>query len=543
MGRFRVGSPMDVVVAFPRGSAPFWLSEQGFHPAGWTLRDSEVTWDTARKSVGRGDWISLGVNGLDRSAPAHYAVFLRASDEKNATPHGLDPNAWSLAVAAEGSSLETGVSRPVQSLPRELVGATLLRAAHDRRHAFLLARSRVWKTHVVASTKPDQISVGFGADARSELVWTWRTSSPTRGSLVRLRNANRRSGSIREIRGRSESIALPDLLNDPVVSRHTVRVQGLEAHTEYEYTVGDGTAEGTSAWAPVKTGPNPADNACLMYMGDPQCGLEGWGKLLAEAYQRRPDAGVLLIAGDLVDRGNERTNWDHFFLRAAGVFDRLPVMPAVGNHEYLDRGPWLYRKTFSLPPNGPRTIDDDLVYSFEYGDAFIAVLDSTLAVSDLAKARLQARWLDDRLERTQRTWKLVMFHHPIYASHPSRESPELLEAWVPVLERHKVDLVLQGHDHAYLRTYPLRGGRRADSPCEGTVYVVSVSGDKFYDQNPRGYTEVGFTRLSTYQTIDLFAREGRLEFRAFDRAGRQVDGFRIVKPTADRAGLASAPVR
>ena len=132
-------------------------------------------------------------------------------------------------------------------------------------------------------------------------------------------------------------------------------------------------------------------------------------------------------------------------------------MPCVGNHEYLDRGPWLYRSIFALPANGPAGVAPDLVYSFEVGDAFIAVLDSTLAVTDPAQARLQADWLDDRLARTRRAWKLVMFHHPVYASHASRESPALRDAWVPVFDRHHVDLVLQGHDHAYLRTYPMRG--------------------------------------------------------------------------------------
>ncbi len=56
-----------------------------------------------------------------------------------------------------------------------------------------------------------------------------------------------------------------------------------------------------------------------------------------------------------------------------------------------------------------------------------------------------------------------MFHHPVYPSHPWRDTPALREHWVPIFDKHHVDLVLQGHDHAYLRTYPLRGHRRVDS--------------------------------------------------------------------------------
>ncbi len=104
--------------------------------------------------------------------------------------------------------------------------------------------------------------------------------------------------------------------------------------------------------------------------------------MLAAASRSRPDAAAILIAGDLVDRGNERTNWDHFFLAPRGCSNDGPLLPCVGNHEYLDRGPWLYRSFFTLPANGPAGVEPDLVYHLEIGDAFIAVLDSTLAVSN-----------------------------------------------------------------------------------------------------------------------------------------------------------------
>ena len=228
--------------------------------------------------------------------------------------------------------------------------------------------------------------------------------------------------------------------------------------------------------------------------------------LLHAAYRRHPDIDFLLIAGDLVDRGNERTNWDHFFLRAADVFDRVPFMPCVGNHEYLDMGPRLYRAFFELPKNGPAGIDPELVYQFECGDAFFAMLDSTMAVADAGQARRQAEWLDAALGQTHATWKLVIFHHPVYPSHPWRDTPNLREFWVPVFDRHHVDLVLQGHDHAYLRTHPLREHHRAADPGAGTTYVVAVSGDKFVDQVQRDYIEVGYTGLSTYQTIEIKAQ-------------------------------------
>jgi hypothetical protein len=412
----------------------------------------------------------------------------------------------------------------------------LLQPAHDRRHATLLARGRVWKTHVASRSTPDQVVVAFGLDASRSLAWTWRTDPSVR--ITRLRLAPARAGldspdpsqPPRIIPGDSDLVDSPDLLNDPTIRRHRAGAADLSPDTAYVYSLGDGTPDGWTPWKRVRTGPARPRSFRFLYLGDPQCGLEAWGKLLSEADRRNPDAAFVLIAGDLVDRGNERTNWDHFFLRAAGVFETLPMMPCVGNHEYLDRGPRLYRAFFDLPRNGPEGIDSNLVYSFEYANAFVAVLDSTLAVVDAGLARKQAEWLDSALARTRATWKFVMFHHPVYASHPKRESPALREAWVPVFDKHGVDLVLQGHDHAYLRTYPLRAGRRVATADRGTTYVVSVSGTKYYDQRPRPETAVGVTNLSTYQTIDIGVPEDRLTYRAWDGDGREVDALSIEKP-------------
>jgi hypothetical protein len=528
--RFRVDRPTIVHVASPRESVPFWVADQGFVPTGLTLkvRESKQPWVVSRKIVPAGA-VGLGVNALDQTSEAHYCVFLRAVDGSPIAPALLDDGGhWRLTQASEGSSLASGVSLTCVKLPAELRSALLVQPSHDRRHATLLARGRVWKTHVVSGRKPDQVTIAFGLDASRELVWSWRTSPAAARSLVRMR----RVGSTEEriIAGDLERVETPDVLNDPVVFRHVVRVSSLEPGTTYTYSVGDGTKEGTSTDATIRTAPVPGGDFRLMYLGDPQCGLEGWGKLLADAYARQPDVGAILIAGDLVDRGNERTNWDHFFLRAAGVFERVPMMPCAGNHEYLDRGPRAYRTFFELPDNGPGPADRDLVYSFEYADALIAVLDSTRAVFDPEEALRQAEWLDQVLANTDRTWKIVMFHHPVYASHTWREYPGLRDAWVPVFDRHRVDLVLQGHDHSYMRTYPLREHRRVGASGSGTVYAVAVSGDKYCEQDLRDYGAVGYTNLSTYQIIDVRARENRLTYRAFDRDGREFDQFVIDKP-------------
>ena len=547
--RFHVDSSVTVDVAVPVKSVPFWIADQDFRATNLSLVNCDAAWTVYRKTFEPG-WIGLGVNGLDRTPAAHYVVFVRprrGGPTELARPTvklDAQPSAsWRTVRAWPGVSAANDAHKPFQALPPELVDSLLIQPAHAERHSTLLATGRVWKTHVVATVVPDQVAIAFGSDAARALIWTWRTSVDNASTAIRVARLPKgvkaqplTSGDepterpFRVVKGDSTTVEVANLLNDPVVRRHCVVVGGLEPDTVYRYSLSDGTAEGWGPWRTVKTGPESSRGARFLYLGDAQTGLERWGRLLKAAYRRHPDIDFILLAGDLVDRGNERTNWDHFFLRADGVFDRVPLMPCVGNHEYLDMGPRLYRAFFELPRNGPKGSDPDLVYRFECGDTCVAVLDSTIAVCDPSQARRQAEWLDATLESSKAAWKFVLFHHPVYPSHPWRDTPALREHWVPIFDKHHVDLVLQGHDHAYLRTYPMRRHRRVEGPGEGTIYVIAVSGDKFVDQARRDYIEVGRSGVSTYQTIDIDRPSNRLTYRAWTEDGKIVDELGINKP-------------
>jgi 3',5'-cyclic AMP phosphodiesterase CpdA len=552
--RFAVDSPVIVDVAVPVMSIPFWIADQGFQRTELTLENADTSWAVYRKSF-RSGTIGLGVNGLDRTPAAHYVVFVRRTgDPKSAARSSfltLDSTrspAWRMTRARPGVSAANDAHKPFRELPVDLAEAVLIQPAHGARHSTLLATGRTWKTHVVSSRFADQVAIAYGSDASRELVWTWRTSPEVTATAIRVARLSNRvesepltndpesePGLFRIVKGESAAVEVRNLLNDPSIRRHRVAVNGLEPNTVYRYSLGDGSPEHWRPSQTVKTAPDSSRGARFLYLGDAQTGLGNWGRLLGAAYRRHPDIDFLVLAGDLVDRGNERTNWDHFFLRAAGVFDRVPLMPCVGNHEYLDMGPRLYRAFFELPRNGPDGIDPDLVYHFECGDACFAVLDSTLAVCDPSQARRQAQWLDATLSNSIASWKFVIFHHPVYPSHPWRDTPSLREHWVPIFDKHHVDMVLQGHDHAYLRTYPMRGHERVDSPGQGTIYVIAVSGDKFVDQAPRDYIETGQSRVSTYQTIDIDGPSRRLTYRAWTEGGLMIDELSIDKSSVPRS--------
>jgi len=535
--RFRVDRPVVVEVATLEASEPpFWLADQGFEPNG-VVHDADGARFVLHKKGFPAGAIGLGVNALDRSSEAHYAVFVRGVEGSGGLARitAIGPDPVAVKTAGRDTSPFEDVDRPIRDLPANLLsGSVILTRQADRADGALLPFGRAWKTRQPSGPRPDQVVASFGADPTRTLSISWRTDPSVPRSAARFLPESDAASSAKPLvfKGDAQPVHSDGLLNDPTILRHRVNATGLKPDTRYAYSVGNGTEAGWSEWYSTRTAPSSPRDFSFLYLGDAQCELERWGELAHAAVKAWPDSGFLVLAGDLVDRGNERSNWDHFFLRAVGVFDKIPFMPAVGNHEYLDKGPEIYRKTFDLPKNGPKGIDPNLVYSFEYADAFVAVLDSNLAIYDPEAAQGQADWLDRALEQTRATWKFVAFHHPIYASHPSRENPQLGRAWGPVFDKHHVDLVLTGHDHAYLRTKPMRGGHPVVDNSEGTTYVVATSGEKFYGQEPRGYTAKGLTHVATYQTIDVEVSRRRLHYRSFDREGREVDALVIEKPTS-----------
>ena len=190
--RFHVDVPVVVDVAVPIETIPFWIDDQRFQPTDLTLKNSDTSWRVYRKTFGSG-MIGLGVNGLDRKPLTHYAVFVRAAHTTAAIPRQpiveLDTrltSPWKITPAWSGVSATHDAYKPFESLPVELIAATLIQPAHAARHSTLLATGRVWKTHVVSSSHPDQVAVGFGSNPARELMWTWRTSAEVISSALRI---------------------------------------------------------------------------------------------------------------------------------------------------------------------------------------------------------------------------------------------------------------------------------------------------------------------------------------------------------------------
>lgn len=525
---FQVNAPALVTVFRDPdlGDEPYWLAERGFQTTGESVGAGGKTFAGWARAFPPGD-VGLGVNSF-RGGGEHYFVTLRPVNPADSlTVTDLYPGQLRLGTLTNGAPPWADRETAITNASPSLAGQILLRTERARRSAGQLVNLFRWTEHP-ATDRPDQIVLTWSGDPKTTQAVQWRTSpAVTRGRVAYAKKSEYlrpRPVRLREVRaGGPEVLEDAYLVNQPAVHRFTAELTGLEPGTTYLYSVGDGSRGGWTEFAEFTTAPAGGTPFSFVYLGDAQNGLDRWGTLLRNCFRHRPDAAFYLMAGDLVDRGNQRDDWDSFFHNAAGIFDRRQLVPVIGNHENQGGHPTLYLRQFRLMTNGPAGLEPERAYAFEYGNALFVVLDSNL------RPETQSGWLEAQLAGSRATWKFVTYHHPAYSSAPNRDNLALRDAWTPIFDRHRVDLALQGHDHAYLRTYPMKANQRVASPKDGTVYVVSVSGTKMYAQDPRDYTEVGLTNVATYQVLDLQVSGNRLVYRAYDTEGVLRDQLVIEK--------------
>ncbi len=335
-------------------------------------------------------------------------------------------------------------------------------------------------THYVADGFPDRIVATPAQEAATGFAVVWRTDASVDRPWLELVVAGDSPdvGSPRRIRASTLTLASENGSSH----HHRADVDGLQPDTMYAYRVqGQGT---WGAWNHFRTAAAATTPLTLLYFGDTQNkNLSLVSRVIRQAWCSAPDARLALFAGDLVSGkdGQDDNEWAEWFEAGRWLLEGTAVAPAPGNHEYHEEGedtPQATRVlgshwpvTFALPRNGP-SATARTSYWFDYQGVRIAVLDGTSAL-DLGTGPAQAQWLDKVLADNPHPWSIVLIHQPFFSPRADRENEKLVEQVLPVIRRHKVDLVLQGHDHTY--------GRRGDAAGQATpVFVVSVAGPKQY---------------------------------------------------------------
>ena len=237
--------------------------------------------------------------------------------------------------------------------------------------------------------------------------------------------------------------------------RHEVELTGLTGGVVYYRLVAGGATDVRS----FRTAPGPGEVVRIAAYGDVRGGHQVHAELVAAMLGETPDA--VLCTGDLVLRGTDEGDWQRFFTVVRELIAEVPFYPAIGNHDVGRAGDRnrTAAELFALPA----TATGGRWYAVDIGDVHVAVLDS-----NAYEQRDQLAWLDADLGAARARGAralLVVTHDGPFARGIHGGNPIAARDYVPVLVRHRVALLLSGHDHLYQR------GRAG-----GLDYVVTGGG-------------------------------------------------------------------
>ena len=418
-----------------------------------------------------------------------------------------------------------------------------------------------WETY---STNYENVSLTPGVN-ESQLNFAWYSKT---AEIPKVKiGIGKEMSSAQEFAGKQTPISDATLQGAGLTGAYysnKVTVTGLKEKTQYYYQVFQ-NGEWKEA-KPYKTG--SASAFSFLYVGDPQIGAcknqtsnEGekltnadsnlaarndaynWNNILKNAVEDHSNVSFMVSAGDQVNYANNEREYAGYL--GAEALASLPVSTTIGNH---DSG----TEQYSLHYNNPNTFGFDETrytkghtaagsdYYYTYGNTLFIVLDT-----NNYNAATHRNVIKKAVEENKDAkWRVVMFHQDIYGSgldHSDSDGMILRTALTPIMDEFDIDVVLQGHDHTYSRTYQLSSSGRYtiydknnngsygtayqtdNELCyniesnvkggtvtnpEGTVYIEanSATGSKFYELIPsqQDYiSERSQTWTPTYSVIDV----------------------------------------
>jgi hypothetical protein len=185
------------------------------------------------------------------------------------------------------------------------------------------------------------------------------------------------------------------------------------------------------------------------------------------------------------------TLWTTYFATIEKSAAHTPWMFATGNHDMealydnnnapggASHGYAGHAARLDLPANGPSRCPS--VYSMIYGNVAVVSLDANDFSQEIPtnagySAGHQLSWLTSTLTRFRADpaidFIVAFLHHCAFATSSKHASDAgVRAALAPLFDRFSVDLVVQGHNHQYERTNPIRAGRSTmQAPDQSTIW-------------------------------------------------------------------------
>ncbi len=357
--------------------------------------------------------------------------------------------------------------------------------------------------------QPDQITLTFYGAASVDHAVTWHTYKELKKPVVQFvacaKDATPDFSKATEAAAKTTEYKSRSMPYDPVKNTfiygefednlsdysHQAVMSGLAFDTAYAYRVGD---PDLGVWSDVgrfTTRKEDVGAFSFVYTSDTQVSTSRettqylyLQNTLTGAFQDDPNAAFIVNGGDVVQYGQYLHQWRNVLNGNKAFLMNNVMMPVTGNHDaaYSEYLSYEITKHFCVDyPVENNVLNYGFFYSYDYGDAhFVALNTDSLKSSDGIIDDVQLEWLKKDLAATDKTWKIVQLHRPLISVRASTQSPSFAQL-IGVFNEGGVDLVMQAHEHVFLRSHPIDG--------EGNILKDSATveeGGIAYYKNPQG---------------------------------------------------------
>ncbi len=306
-----------------------------------------------------------------------------------------------------------------------------------------------------------------------------------------------------------EASAVPSEAIDGYYVNRAV-ITGLVPGTDYLYQVG---TEGAFSPAYTYHAAPAAEDFRFTAVGDAQLGKPVdeldrqkniWHKVLNKIKHHFPDTEFLASLGDQVNDYDDTEEYSAFLNQ--GALYSLPLAPVKGNH---DMGGPQFSEHFTLPnlsSYGTCDGEGDGDYWFVRENALFLVLD----VMDFSRMEEHKEFIAEAVEASPDcAWRIVFSHYSPYNGYENylENSENIRPFYLEFCDTYDIDLVMTGHDHAYIRTHFIKADgsyAEQESPAvdpEGTLFVTLSSSSGSLYHTPTEQKEFAEMRKGKFPEI------------------------------------------
>ena len=225
------------------------------------------------------------------------------------------------------------------------------------------------------------------------------------------------------------------------------------------------------------------------------------GAQMAAVHRQRP-VDLVVLGGDNIYPSGDMALINATFLQpyAELLAAKVPFHAVLGNHDIrtANGDPQVAYRPFGMKGR---------YYAVRRGDLELFMLD-TNGNADWAG---QLRWLRSALGTSTAPWKVVVGHHPIYSSGYYGNDAGLRGKIASLMQRHGVQLYINGHEHNYERSRPI----------DGITYLVVGGGGAAL--RPILPTDQSARAVSVYSFAEIEAGPKELTVTAWDSTGQRID--------------------